>query len=259
MSIETINDCGCKGGEHFLDCILNGNRNRWCCGSKENQKHRINCPEQSGKINKTKLRNILRDKLNKVNLDDDSSLGTLHRLAEQLGIKKDEIPYHPQTPPDYHDEPGRPHFGPMQVRHASDLEIGKKYKLKNISWSNAEQKWHEATIIFNGFIYLEDEDINCNPKYGNWHMKVKVVEPKPFSAEKIITPEWSLYIWNLHPNQSGVWNNADAKNKRGAPHIAFLPEDADPCIQQLDQLTKGKKLAQSMEHPETKTFPQAAP
>ena len=59
----------------------------------------------------------------------DTSDENIIKLAEELGI---EVAHLPQQPEDYHNEPGRPNFGPGQVRHASDLKIGQMYFMMHL-------------------------------------------------------------------------------------------------------------------------------
>ena len=72
-------------------------------------------------VDVTKTRRRIEEALRK-----DTADTSIVELAEKLGI---EAAYIPQQPEDYHDELGRPNFGPKQVRHASDLKIGQMYWL----------------------------------------------------------------------------------------------------------------------------------
>lgn len=168
-------------------------------------------------IDKTKLRRKLEEDLRK-----EMTVDEMVELALKRGVK---VPHYPETPPDYHDESGRQYFGPKQVRHASDLEVGKEYiRISTMPDMRIEQ----IRCRFDEFIYLEE-----NPESGReagWHIELI---PLKHTGDKAyiwwdIIPLWSV---SLHPMPDGKWKRSRTiKWLEFAPPITNCdcPTDYDP-------------------------------
>lgn len=203
------------------------NKLRRCCDSDYIGTHLNNCPSSFDKVDKTKLRNIIRDKLNKLSLGDEGSVKNLLKMAEEIGITNDDIPLHPQTPADYHDEPGRPHFGPLQVRHASDLEKGENYFC--VSAGLLDQHPTKVMCKFEGFMFFEENE-NLDSKNAGWYIKLTPLT----DMEKKTYYEWnikSLWSISLHPWLGGLseikhWREWSDNNM----WLEFLPKNVDTCM-----------------------------
>ena len=112
------------------------------------------------------------------------------RLAEELGI---EVAYLPEQPENYHNEPGRPNFGPTQVRHASDLKIGQIYYMVYLNRRGKKTLRQKVKPIK---LYCEPTTIYFGDREKeeviDWYIDYVVMGSKPNIA-------LSLYNINIHP------------------------------------------------------------
>lgn len=208
-----------------LCCSLtaNGSHTTFCLISYGSP-YRSDCPT---KIDKTKLRNRLRDRLNKLDLDANPEI--LLKIAEEFNFSEDDIPHIPLTPIDYHDEPGRPHFGPMQVRHASDLKIENTYwivvvgkrakvikrlkiKLKGITFqtfaaSDGKDKFEEGIEWVIDFDWLNEDGT-----------------VKSRTVDSLVSP--TLYLYSIHPNPNKF---SRAKTWNDTNYLEFATENFCSC------------------------------
>lgn len=190
---------------------------RLCCFPTEDRSHATFCLKR---VDKTKLRNKLRDRLNKLDLN--TSEKTLLKIAKQLGFDKNDIPHFSLDPPDYHNESGRPHFGPLQVRHASDLIKGKHYL--RVDTVTSDKTLCKQRFRFEGFDFFEENEESDLRE--QWNLKLTPM----IDGEREENYTWSsmpLHVLSLYP-----WFEGISKSRYkwfDDMWLEFLPENVDVC------------------------------
>ena len=192
---------------------------RKCCKSLvRSDHHEVYC---SVKVDKPKLRNRLRDRLNKLNLDANPEI--LLKIAEEFNFSEDASPHIPASPPDYHDESGRPHLGPLQVRHASDLIKGKHYLRVDTIVSN--RPLNKERCRFEGFEFFEENEESDLKEQWNLKLTPMIDEKR---EENYIWGSMPLLVMSLCPWLGGL-SDSSIRTWSNDMWLEFLPEDIDVC------------------------------
>jgi len=126
----------------------------------------------------------------------DTSDENIIKLAEELGI---EVAHLPQQPEDYHNEPGRPNFGPGQVRHASDLKIGQMYFMMHLDGKKRLELRQKIQLIrlYCELATLHSKDVEED--VIEWCMEYTVVSNHGPSVTSVTV---SLAGVHIHPYKS---------------------------------------------------------